>query len=178
MTLPTKTYEWTCRSEAQTDALGHCLAASYLQFATQQSSPNLRGLIVDLRGPLGAGKTRFSKAVAAGCGIDSVRSPTFTICQRYSLPQLQSPGADCFLYHLDTYRIEDPTELLMHGWDEMCDDGLVLVEWADRIEDILPTKRVCLSWEHISQTERRVYASAEGELEVAILNKLNATAEA
>ena len=78
-------------------------------------------------------KTVFTKGFAEGLGIDEpVSSPTFTILQIYEEGRLP-------LYHFDVYRIEEPEEMEEVGFDEyVYGDGVCLIEWANRIEEILP----------------------------------------
>lgn len=94
-----------------------------------------------LNGDLGTGKTVFTKGFAEGLGItEYVSSPTFTILQIYEDGRLP-------LYHFDVYRIEEPEEMEEVGFDEYVDgDGVSLIEWASRIEEILPpdTRRVTI----------------------------------
>ena len=99
------------------------------------------GQVVTLIGDLGCGKTVFAQGFAEGLGIrESVSSPTFTILQVYEKGRLP-------LYHFDVYRIGDIEEMLEIGWEEyVWTDGVCLVEWADRIEDLideLPREKVC-----------------------------------
>jgi tRNA threonylcarbamoyladenosine biosynthesis protein TsaE len=91
------------------------------------------GEVYALVGDLGVGKTVFTKGFAEGLGIDeSVNSPTFTILQIYEEGRLP-------LYHFDVYRIEEPEEMEEIGFDEYIDgDGVCLIEWAGRIEELLP----------------------------------------
>jgi tRNA threonylcarbamoyladenosine biosynthesis protein TsaE len=91
------------------------------------------GEIYTLIGDLGVGKTVFTKGFAAGLGVsEPVSSPTFTILQIYEDGRLP-------LYHFDVYRIEEPEEMEEVGFDEYVDgDGVSLIEWASRIEEILP----------------------------------------
>ena len=79
------------------------------------------------------GKTVFTKGFAEGLGIDEpVNSPTFTILQIYEDGRIP-------LYHFDVYRIEEPEEMEEIGFDEYIDgDGVCLIEWAGRIEELLP----------------------------------------
>jgi len=92
------------------------------------------GDCVALEGQLGAGKTQFARGVALGLGLDDgrmVRSPTFVLMQEYP--------ARVPVYHLDAYRLADPeAELLDLGLEEMLADGVVLLEWAERAESLLP----------------------------------------
>lgn len=96
----------------------------------EQAQP---GQIYTLSGDLGVGKTVFTKGVAAGLGIrEPVSSPTFTIVQEYYDGRLP-------LYHFDVYRIEDPEEMEEIGYDDyFFGDGVCLIEWADRIRELLP----------------------------------------
>lgn len=91
------------------------------------------GEVYALVGDLGAGKTVFTKGFALGMGIrEPVNSPTFTILQIYDEGRLP-------LYHFDVYRIEEPDEMEEIGLDEyLFGDGVCLIEWAGRIEELLP----------------------------------------
>lgn len=98
------------------------------------------GDAVCLIGELGAGKTAFVSGIAKALGIkEYITSPTFTIVNEYfgKMP----------LYHFDVYRIENPEELYDIGYDEYINgSGVTVIEWADRIEDMLPGEylRVCI----------------------------------
>ncbi len=105
------------------------------------------GDCVALVGDLGAGKTALARGIAMGLGLADQRmvsSPTFVLVQEYpTQPKL---------FHIDLYRLRQPAiELADLGLDEMLEEGIVLIEWADRAEDALPKKR----WE--------VQIVAEGE---------------
>ena len=93
----------------------------------------LPGQIYTLTGDLGVGKTVFTQGVASGLGIsEAVNSPTFTIVQVYEEGRLP-------FYHFDVYRIEDPEEMEEIGYDDyFFGDGVCLIEWADRIRELLP----------------------------------------
>ena len=99
------------------------------------------GDIVCLWGGLGAGKTALARALIreaqslAGIEPDEVPSPTFTLLQTYDTGM-----AD--IWHYDLYRIEDPAEMDELGWDEACTDGIVLVEWPERLGHLLPADRL------------------------------------
>lgn len=100
------------------------------------------GEVYALIGDLGTGKTVFSKGFAAGVGVlEEVNSPTFTILQIYDSGRLP-------LFHFDVYRIGETLEMEEIGWDDYAyGEGVCLVEWADRIEDLfeeLPPEKVSL----------------------------------
>ena len=91
------------------------------------------GDVILLKGDLGTGKTVFAKGFAEGLGIPGreVASPTFTILQEYRQGRL-------LLYHFDVYRIEEPEEMEETGFfDLIGGDGVTLIEWPERIEDLL-----------------------------------------
>ena len=91
------------------------------------------GQVYTLVGDLGVGKTIFTKGLAKGLGIDEpVSSPTFTIVQIYDEGRIP-------FYHFDVYRIGDVEEMYDIGIDEyLFGDGVCLIEWPSRIEEVLP----------------------------------------
>lgn len=95
------------------------------------------GRVYALIGDLGVGKTVFTKGFAEGLGIEEpVSSPTFTILQIYEEGRLP-------LYHFDVYRIEEPEEMEEVGFDDyVYGDGVCLIEWAGKIEEILPEETI------------------------------------
>jgi len=109
------------------------------------------GDVVALAGELGAGKTTLAKAVAAGLGVvESVTSPTFTLIGEYMSGRLP-------FYHLDVYRLGKPDEKLdldvysEIGFDEyFYGTGVTVVEWADRIEELLPASSL---WIRLGYTD-------------------------
>src|SRR5690606_12447510 len=90
------------------------------------------GDIVCINGDLGTGKTVFTNGIAKSLGIkEHITSPTFTIVNEYS-------GRVPF-YHFDVYRIADSEEMFEIGFEEyLYGEGIVVIEWADIIKDILP----------------------------------------
>ena len=89
------------------------------------------GTTVALCGPLGAGKTRLVQAIAEAAGVDrgNVTSPTFVLIQEYHGRRT--------IYHIDAYRVRDEDEFESLGVEEYFEgDGLVLVEWADRVDAV------------------------------------------
>lgn len=107
----------TTRSEEETSAVGRELAATLSA-----------GDIVLLYGDLGAGKTAFVRGLAEGLGVsrDEVSSPTFTLVQEYR-------GGRLPLFHVDLYRLNDPREIDDLGLEEIAADGVLAIEWAEKI---------------------------------------------
>lgn len=101
------------------------------------------GQIICLNGDLGVGKTVFTQGFAAGLGIEGpVNSPTFTILQLYEEGRIP-------LYHFDVYRIGDVSEMDEIGYEDcFFGEGVSLIEWPERIEEILPGK---LTWVDIEK---------------------------
>ena len=97
----------------------------------QEAKP---GEVYTLIGDLGVGKTVFTQGVAAGLGItEPVNSPTFTIVQIYEEGRMP-------FYHFDVYRIGDVEEMEEIGYQDcFYGEGICLIEWANLIEEILPT---------------------------------------
>lgn len=112
-----------------------------------------RGSVVALYGDLGAGKTVFARGFARGLGItEPLSSPTFTIVQEYPAPG----GGN--LYHLDLYRIDNSDAALAFGVDEFLNDpdARVLLEWPERIEDLLPEGTVRIRIRHAGEGKREI----------------------
>lgn len=95
------------------------------------------GQVITLVGDLGVGKTVFTQGLACGLGIkEPINSPTFTIVQEYEEGRLP-------FYHFDVYRIGDISEMDEIGFEDyIYGSGVSLIEWANLIEEILPTNRM------------------------------------
>jgi tRNA threonylcarbamoyladenosine biosynthesis protein TsaE len=137
---------YEARTPADSDALGAAFAAA--------CEP---GLVVGLVGMLGAGKTAFVRAVAAGLGVptEAVGSPTFVLIREYEgrLP----------VFHFDTYRLRDADEFLDLGAAELFDaGGVCLIEWADRVADVLPADTLWVRIEVTAPESRRFEFRASG----------------
>lgn len=125
------------------------------------------GTVVALIGELGAGKTRLVQAVAEDLGVDrrQVTSPTFILIQEYEgrLP----------VYHLDAYRLKNAAELLDLGADEILGaDGVCLIEWADRVADVLPDDLLRIEIAVTGPTSREFQMTATGPKSAHLLAKL------
>ncbi len=112
-------------------------------------------MVVALLGELGTGKTAFVQQVAYVLGVvDSITSPTFVIQKSYTTSDEDFKT----LVHIDAYRIEDLKELSVLGFEKLLQKPhtLVLIEWANRIESLLPTDALCVSFLHEDGEMRRV----------------------
>ena len=146
----------SCESEAATR-----------NFARRVGAAARPGLVVALVGDLGAGKTRLVQSAAEGLGVDPsvVNSPTFVLIQEYAgrLP----------VYHFDTYRLKDSDEFLELGADEyLSSDGVCFVEWADRMDEVLPADRLTIQFEITGETTRTLRLSAGGPVSGKVLASL------
>ncbi|MDR1952958.1 MAG: tRNA (adenosine(37)-N6)-threonylcarbamoyltransferase complex ATPase subunit type 1 TsaE [Clostridiales Family XIII bacterium] len=109
------------------------------------------GAVLALVGDLGAGKTTLTKAIAEGLGIEEpVTSPTFTLIGEYA-------GGRLPLYHFDVYRIDDPDEMNVLGYEEyFYGNGLTVVEWADKIWELLPADAIVIELSYGKNENERI----------------------
>lgn len=122
----------TTRSEAETALLGRTFGR------VLSAAPAGQADIVLLDGPLGAGKTTFTRAVAAGMSLDTaaVSSPTFVLIHEYDAPAGSHPKRS--LIHVDAYRLHDEEDLDSLGWDRVmarvdAGEAALIIEWAERL---------------------------------------------
>ncbi len=98
------------------------------------------GGVLCLYGDLGSGKTTYTQSLAKELGIDKfkVKSPTYTYIRKYSITAEQS------LFHIDLYRLEEPDHDIIEEIEEILhkENNIVVIEWADRIQNYLPKKRI------------------------------------
>ena len=108
------------------------------------------GVVVGLFGGLGVGKTAFCRGFAKGLGYnDEVTSPTFAIVHEYL-------GGRLNIYHFDMYRIESFDELYSTGYFEYLESGgVVITEWSENIENVLPNKYYRVEMSNPEQNDRR-----------------------
>jgi tRNA threonylcarbamoyladenosine biosynthesis protein TsaE len=143
------------RSTEQTQRLGMRLGA-LLQ----------PGDIVGLVGDLGAGKTTLVQGIAAGWGsMDPVSSPTFVLVNVYRRHDGQR------LYHFDAYRLGGLAEAIDLDIENMMAEGPLVIEWADRIADVLYENRFWINLEWLSDTQRQFLVSATGNRYQEMLQK-------
>lgn len=110
------------------------------------------GDVLVLDGDLGAGKTTFTKGIAAGLAIpDIIKSPTFTIIHEYQDGRLP-------LYHMDAYRLENGGAADL-GLEEYFDgDGVCVVEWAEFVAEELPADFLAIHFKRTADDETRILA--------------------
>ena len=117
------------------------------------------GVVIALVGPLGAGKTHLVRAVAEGLGIanpDIVSSPTFVLIQEYA--------ARLPIYHFDAYRLSNARDFADLGVHEYYEgDGVCLIEWADKVRDVLPAEYLEIRISITGEESRRMELIARGE---------------
>ena len=120
------------------------------------------GACVALSGDLGAGKTQFVRGLVRGLGGNprAVSSPTFVLLNVY-----ESPGARLSVYHLDAYRVAGPEDFESIGFTELLDQGgVVVVEWPERVQDLLPADRVRVRIEPVGEARRRIEIGLENRI--------------
>jgi tRNA threonylcarbamoyladenosine biosynthesis protein TsaE len=147
---------WQAADERDTDRFGAALAAAL---------PD--GTTIALCGTLGAGKTRLVQSIAAACGVprEEVVSPTFVLCQQYHGTRT--------IYHLDAYRVKDEDEFRALGIEELfASDALIIIEWADRVANVLPEDHVRVDIEVTGPTARRFVVKAVGSRLADCMKKL------
>jgi tRNA threonylcarbamoyladenosine biosynthesis protein TsaE len=152
--LDTHSLEFFSKSPEQTRRIGMRLG-SVLK----------KGDVVCLQGELGAGKTTFVQGLAQGWGsIDAVSSPTFIIVNLYR----RADGAQ--LFHLDTYRLESQPEAEELDLDSMLSEGVLIIEWPERLGSLIPQERLWIKLDHILDEQRLMLFNAKGARYDALLD--------
>ena len=137
-------YKITTRSERET-----------FELAQNFESEKFPNMIICLNGELGSGKTIFTKGIAMALGIkDTITSPTFTIIKEYE--------GELPLYHMDVYRLDGATEGV--GIEEyFTKGGVVVIEWANSIKDILPKERLDIKFVVTDENKRVLVLCPHGK---------------
>jgi len=109
--------------------------------------------IVCLKGELGAGKTVFARALSKALGIDEkiVKSPTYTYLREYK-------GKGFTVYHFDFYRLQETDELVLNEIIEIIEkgDSVVIIEWPEKIEHILPDSKIEIKMDICGKNKRTI----------------------
>lgn len=127
-------------------------------------------VVVALEGELGAGKTTFAKGFARALGVRTkIKSPTFVLMKKYTISESTALPRYCakrWLYHLDCYRVRDHRDLATLDLKSIFNspENIILIEWPERIQKILPKKRITIHIDHVSEHERKI--RIEGNLYV------------
>ncbi len=145
--LDARTLEFVSRSPEQTRRLGARLGA-LLQ----------PGDLVCLSGDLGSGKTTLVQGIAQGWGsLDTVSSPTCVLVNEY-----RRPDGRC-LYHLDAYRLANWLEAEDLDLDRMLETGSLVIEWPERIQEVLLPDRLWIGLRWVADEQRGMTFSCHGE---------------
>jgi len=136
----------------------------------ERTGKKYKATVIGLYGDLGSGKTTFTKYFAKKFGIKvkDVISPTFVLQKRFDISCVEEGGKDVpkkehthpfkDFYHLDVYRIDSSKEILSLDWKENISEphNIILIEWADKIQDILPDDTIKMFFESTGENSRRI----------------------
>ena len=137
-------YKFTSHSEEET-----------LELAQNFESEKFPNMVICLNGELGSGKTLFVKGIAQALGItENITSPTFTIVKEYD--------GELPLYHFDVYRLDGNTDGV--GIEEyFTKGGVVVIEWANTINNVLPEERLDIKFKVVGENKRVLVITPYGE---------------
>ena len=124
----------------------------------ERLSKTLKGTeVIAMFGGLGAGKTAFTRGLARGLGIeDGVSSPTFALVHEYD--------GKFTVYHFDMYRVSTWDDLYSTGFFDYIDNGIMIIEWSENIEEFLPENHITITINHISENEREIIIEGASEI--------------
>ena len=125
-----------------------------IEIAQNFESEKFPNMIICLDGELGSGKTVFTKGIANALGIDeTITSPTYTIIKEYN--------GELPLYHMDVYRLDGNIDGT--GIEEYFNKGgVVVIEWADTIKNILPAERLDIKFKVLDENKRLLIFELHG----------------
>jgi len=126
-----------------------------IELAQNIESEKFPNMVICLDGELGSGKTVFAKGIAQALGIsETITSPTYTIIKEYNSGELP-------FYHMDVYRLDGNTDGV--GIEEYFNKGgIVVIEWADTIKDILPKERLDIKFKVLDENKRVLVFTPHG----------------
>lgn len=139
------------RNEKETKKLGEVLAREIVKPFFAKATKDKIATILSLEGELGSGKTTFTQGFAKGLGIkESPKSPTFVIMQVYKIKNKN-------LIHIDAYRIKSK-DLKILGWHDFIKNSksIILIEWGNKIKNILPKDSLRIIFKHVGGREQRL----------------------
>lgn len=140
--------EISSNSTKQTKKIGEVLAEELLKVEKKKA------IVINLQGELGGGKTTFTQGFARGLGIRSkILSPTFNIFKKFPI---KKGNQFKFLFHFDCYRIEKNSEIINLGFQEIVEnpENIVIIEWGNRIKEIIPTDAINIKFKVIGEKKR------------------------
>ena len=141
------TLDYRCTSVTETQS-----------FASDLANSLPMGTVIALIGNLGSGKTTFTQGFAKGFGINEhVGSPTFKLVSEYD-------GKKGKLIHVDAYRLHGIDDFLNIGGEDILvtPNSIILIEWADKLESILPPEAIRISFERVLDAENERVISIRG----------------
>lgn len=144
--------EFITKSAEETQKLGETFAKRLIKKRTGKTA-----VILALEGDLGGGKTTFAQGMARGLGLkNSITSPSFVLIKKYQLKSKNCKIEN--LYHIDCYRLTKPWQLQELDFEEIINDpkSLVIIEWAERIEEILSKNEIKIKFEWLDENERKI----------------------
>ena len=126
--------------------------ADTAEFGKKLADSLKAGDVIGLIGDLGTGTTTLTKYIAEGLGVtETISSPTFTIVAEHHSGRMP-------LFHFDVYRLESGKDMLDIGCDEYFDGGGVsVIEWADKVAEILPDRTKCIFMDYGENEGERIY---------------------
>lgn len=145
----------TTKNAKETEKVGEMLAREMKSSFAKGFGGTQTGQVICLQGDLGGGKTTFTKGFAKGLGIkQNITSPTFVLMKEY----LVNTENIYKLYHLDCYRLKDSKDVAELGLPDIIKDlnNIVLIEWAERISDILPKNCLHIKFDFIDENTREI----------------------
>ena len=127
------------------------------------------GDIVCLQGDLGSGKTCLTQGIGAGLRVAGpIHSPTFVFVNEHE-PLDDGPR----LYHVDLYRIKDSRDALDLGLEDyLYSDGVTVIEWAERVAELVPDERLWITLTFLDHTKRSLFVEASGGHPLEVLLSL------
>src|SRR5919109_332888 len=146
----------TVSDEHTVDFISHSVEQTQ-RFGERLGELARAGDVFCLEGDLGSGKTCFTQGLGRGLGIvEAIHSPTFILANEHRSGRLP-------LYHLDVYRMRGADEAIGIGLDDyVYGDGICVIEWAEKIDEALPTERLWIKFRHIDETQRGLTICATG----------------
>lgn len=142
-------------SESETESVGEYIGS------------RLRGgEVIELRSDIGGGKTVFTRGLVRGAGSsDNVNSPTFTITKEYLVPDNDKLKR---IVHADMYRLQDPGVMSYELADVHDAQSVLVVEWADIVENVLPPERMIVEIETLADGTRKLLLQTPGRMDYLV----------